>query len=98
MICETVPPVRAPAAPPKGPITPQFTLTRHQATPASSRCYVETNKVPVPSPAMRSRSFQSRRRAFSLFELMLVVAIGALFAGLAIPRMGAANARYQADY
>src|SRR4051794_7750970 len=38
------------------------------------------------------------RRAFSMLEMMLTIAIGALVAGVAIPRMGAANARYQADF
>jgi prepilin-type N-terminal cleavage/methylation domain-containing protein len=38
------------------------------------------------------------RSAFSLLELVMVIAIGAFIAGIAIPRMGNATTRYQADY
>ena len=40
---------------------------------------------------------QRSRHAFSLFEVVLVLAIIGFFAGLALPRMANATARYQAD-
>jgi Tfp pilus assembly protein FimT len=43
---------------------------------------------------MRDRS----RLAFSIFEMVLVLAIITFLAGLALPRMANATARYQADY
>ena len=40
----------------------------------------------------------TRRSAFSILEVVVVVAVGALLAGIAVPRMGGATTRYRADY
>src|SRR5688500_11257810 len=40
----------------------------------------------------------SRAAAFSLVEMVLVVATCALLAGIAAPRLGGASARYRADF
>ena len=39
-----------------------------------------------------------RRKAFSFVELVIVLAITTIVAAIAVPRMGHATTRYQADY
>ena len=39
-----------------------------------------------------------RRRAFSLLEMVVVVAVASVTAAIAIPRMGNATARYRVDF
>jgi prepilin-type N-terminal cleavage/methylation domain-containing protein len=58
------------------------------------------SRTPIAVAATRRSAARRRRgrRAFSLLEMVVVLAVGATMASIAIPRMGNAAARYKVDF